>query len=176
MATYLSREEIASLYIEDNFSFKVCHFPEYWEDIDRGIFAKLPAPTMLNFNQNIRRNMEGAGIKNSAGIYMFFLEPAFNFMPEVRHLLYVGRVITGDSDHSFFKRFYSYVKAIGDDTRKKNLVKLTNLWPTYTKVYFYPLTIPDTEIMEIEDIIISKVIPPLNNQFKGRSRNSRQLY
>jgi hypothetical protein len=143
-----------------------------WDNIDINILSKLPQPEKLLFNDTIRDSL--GTLKNKKGIYIFCFEPLFpNPIPEIRYLVYVGRVTKNDT---FFKRFYEYVKCIGDKNAKRNRQLLTNLCPDKTWVYFYELSLTDSEITEIEDELIDNIVPPLNNAFKARkAMNSHSI-
>jgi len=91
--------------------------------------------------------------------------------------LYVGRVQEGNTNFNFFRRFYGYVKAIGNRSSARNKMRLTNLWPNHTYVYYFDLSDrSDEEIREIENIIINKIVPPLNEALEGEARLTRQFY
>ncbi len=108
---------------------------------------------------------------------MFFLEPLHPFEPIINHLLYIGRVMEGKTNHSFYKRFYEYKNQIGDVNGSLTKVHLTNLWPNCTHVYFYSLNhLPDEEISRIEDEIIKKIVPPLNSKIGGKTEQIRNFY
>lgn len=100
----------------------------------------------------------------------------YNF-PKIKHLIYVGRVLAGRTGFNFFKRLYHYVKDIGNRNAARNRQFLTNLWPEYTYVYFYCFDDKtDEEIIEIEKLLINKIVPPLNNEFIGIANRTRDLY
>lgn len=113
-------------------------------------------------------------LPKTKGIYIFFVEPKFPFQPEVRYLMYVGKV-TGTN--TFQNRFYDYVSGIGRHNQRRNIQLLTNLWPNKTWVYVYELELSDDEIEILEDNLIDNIIPPMNNKFKAiTAKNSRSIY
>lgn len=173
---YLTPNEIRLAYLSGSlFGLFNYHDPQKWQEI---LNHKLPKPVKLKFDKNIRKKMP-ASIKNSHGIYMFFLETSHPFPPDIymRHILYVGRVQKGTSSHTFFKRMYAYVQDIGNKKAARNRMRLTNLWPNHTYVYFFDLSDrQDKEIREIESNIYDNIIPPLNEELTGDSRLTRQLY
>lgn len=121
------------------------------------------------FDENIQ-----SVLPQSKGIYIFYVEPEFPFLPETRYLMYVGRVI---GSNTFKQRFYDYVSAIGSHTVRRNIQLLTNLWPNKTWVYVYELDLADDEITAIEDNLIDNIVPPMNNKFKStEAKNSRSIY
>ena len=124
----------------------------------------------LKFDENIRQQMDN--IKYKKGIYMFVVEPGFPFLPRIDYLLYIGRVIKSDT---FFKRFYSYVKSIGNRNKKRNIQLLTNAWIEKTFVYFFEIN-DDLNIIETEKQLINIIVPSLNNQLylKG-AHNPRSI-
>lgn len=123
----------------------------------------------LKFDEHIRDSLP-----RTRGIYIFYVEPDFPFLPETRYLMYVGKVTGTDT---FFHRFYEYVSDIGKLNQRQNTMLLTNLWPEKTWVYIYPLDLSDKEIESIEDNLIDNIVPPLNNRVKAASaRNSRSIY
>lgn len=123
----------------------------------------------FKFTENIRESLP-----HTKGIYIFYVEPNFPFLPETRYLMYVGKVTGTDT---FFHRFYEYVNNIGNLNQRQNTMLLTNLWPEKTWVYIYPLDLPDKEIESIEDNLIDNIVPPLNNRVKATSaHNSRSIY
>ncbi len=141
-----------------------------WDSLSLPI--TLPVPIKIEFNDNIRDNMPTT-LKSKKGIYFFVVEPNFPFFPTINHLLYIGRVIKGNT---FFKRFYEYVKAIGVQNTKRNRQLMTNAWPNKTYVYYFALN-NDTHIESIEKELIDKIIPPLNNKFSIKeATNTRSLY
>ncbi|MBW1616872.1 MAG: hypothetical protein JRJ49_10155 [Deltaproteobacteria bacterium] len=145
-----------------------------WDSLDNELLQKLPQPVGIKFDENIRDNL--GDLKNRKGIYIFFLEPVWNFKPSARYLLYVGRVF---KKNTFFKRFYEYVNALTDVNTRHNIKLLTNLWPDKTLVYFYDLDLSDNEIAKIEKEIYDKIIPPFNNQFSASAtaaKNARSIY
>lgn len=173
MATPLTPLEIAETYIGTIYTCTYIHYPEFWSHISLPHF---PTPIVIKFDSSIRDNMP-ANIKAGKGIYMFFLEPNHPFNPELRHLLYVGRVLRGTSNHNFHKRFNGYVNSIGDKTISSNKVKLTNLWPDHTYVYFYCLDHEtDERIAEIESMLYNSLIPPLNSKLEGEAKQTRDFY
>ena len=173
---YLTHDEILLAYpFGPPFRMVVYHNPDWWYEI---INHNLINPVRIKFDENIRENMTDP-IHNGKGIYMFFLEPNHPFPNEVemRHLLYVGRVQAGQTNFNFFKRFYKYVKAIGNRSVARNTMRLTNLWPDNTYVYYFDLSDrTDQEIILIEQNIFNKIVPPLNEALEGDSRLTRQFY
>ena len=150
------------------------HSPKWWNRI---INNKLPKPIKLKFDKKIRRRMP-QNIKKGKGIYMFFIETNHPFPEDVymRHILYVGRVQKGNTDYNFFKRFYMYVKDIGNKNSARNRMRLTNLWPNLTYVYFFDLSDrTDSEIVNIEKNIFNNICPPLNEELHGDSGKTRKL-
>ncbi len=153
----------------------VYHNPDWWNQI---VNPNLGTPIRLKFDENIRNNMPD-NIHNGKGIYMFFLEPNHPFPNDIlmRHILYVGRVQEKTSNFNFFKRFYYYVSAIGNRTVARNIMRLTNLWPDHTYVYYFDLSNKtDIEIVNIEKNIFNKIVPPLNEELHGEARLTRQFY
>ena len=113
-------------------------------------------------------------LPNTKGIYIFFVEPNFPFLPETRYLMYVGEV---SGTNTFHNRFYDYVSGIGSKKHRRNIQLLTNLWPDHTWVYVYELNLPDKDITDIEDNLIDNINPPMNNKFKAKAaKNSRSIY
>jgi hypothetical protein len=169
----LTRDELRDLNPEKIYNIQsfVLHF-ELWKNIDPNLATILNRPIKIKFDGNIRSNL--GPIKNKKGIYMFFVEPDFPFIPKTNYLLYVGRVT---KTNTFFKRFDDYVKGIGNKNIRRNIQLLTNLWEGKTWVYFFELNISDNRIMSIEENLYDNIIPPLNNQFKAkRALNSRSIY
>jgi hypothetical protein len=169
----LTRDELRDINIEKIFNIQtfVLHF-ELWQNIDPTLSTILNAPVKIKFDVNIRNNM--GSIKNKKGIYMFFIEPDFPFLPKANYLMYVGRVI---NSNTFFKRFNDYIKGIGNKNIRRNIQLLTNLWENKTWVYFYELNLADSRIKTIESNLFDNIIPPLNNQFRAkRALNSRSIY
>lgn len=174
--SYLTQEEILLAYpFGPPYRMAVAHNPNWWSEI---IDHNLETPVKIKFDSNVRENMPDE-IHNGKGIYMFFLEPDHPFPEEagIKHLLYVGRVQAGVSNHNFFKRFYKYVKAIGNRSVARNTMRLTNLWPDHTYVYYFNLSDrSDLEIKNIESNIFNKIVPPLNEALEGEARLTRQFY
>jgi hypothetical protein len=143
-----------------------------WQNIDIGLKSTFSSPVKLKFNELIKENMNS--IKASKGIYMFFIEPDFPFLPPANYLVYIGRVTKGNT---FFKRFYDYTSSIGERNKRRNIQLLTNLWPDKTWVYFYPLSETDQRISEIEKMLFNNIVPPLNADLTAKgARNSRSIY
>lgn len=168
----LSIDEINNHFVENRYMLNVIHHPEMWQSLS---ISNLPNPVKIKFDGDIKNNMDSS-IKTKKGLYMFFLEPNHPFKPAINHLLYVGRVRAGDTNFNFFKRFDEYKSQIGNINGSLNKVLLTNLWPDYTYVYFYPLDEEDEEISRIEDEIIKKIVPPLNSKIGGKTEQTRNLY
>jgi len=169
----LNRQELSDLNPEKIYSIGtfVLH-PELWAKIDKKFVKILNNPIKIKFNDQIRTKL--GKLKDKKGIYIFFIEPNFPFVPATSYLMYVGRVI---SNNTFHKRFYDYVSAIGSRTHRRNIQLLTNLWPDKTWVYFYDLSVNDQEIAKIEEILYNNICPPLNTQFRSkRALNSRSIY
>ncbi|WDF54885.1 hypothetical protein [Mucilaginibacter sp. KACC 22063] len=169
----LTRKELSELNPEKIYNIQtfVLHH-ELWANIDPALNAILNAPVKLAFDSTIRTRL--GALRNSRGIYMFFVEPEFPFIPSCNYFMYVGRVISGNT---FFKRFYDYVSSIGNKKKRRNLQLLTNLWPGKTWVYFFELNLSDTRIAAIEANLFDNIVPPLNNQFRAkRALNSRSIY
>lgn len=168
----LTLEEINNSFPDNRYLLNVLHNPSLWQDIN---FTPLPNPHVVKFDENIKDNIP-AEIKNKKGIYMFFLNPEHPFLPEIKHLVYVGRVRSGATGFNFLKRFDEYKKQIGNPNGSLNKVLLTNLWPNHTYVFFYGLDFSDEDIASIEDVIIKKIVPPLNSFIGGRTEQTRNLY
>lgn len=169
----LTLEEINNEFLEKAYQLPILHNPNWWAEID---IDDLPLPERVEFNEKIKENIPQA-IQSNKGIYMFFVEPNHPFTPEVKHLMYIGRVREGKTGFNFIRRLDDYQKAIGNRNERRNIQLLTNLWPNHTYVYFYSLNqLTDDEITTIEDTLINKIVPPLNNKFSGRARQAQQLY
>ena len=169
----LTLDEINNSFPEKTYQFPILHNPEWWMEID---INALPIPEIVKFDSDIKENIP-VGIRSNKGIYMFFLEPQHPFIPEIKHLVYVGRVRGGTTNFSFIKRFDDYKNNIGNLNGSRNKVLLTNLWPNHTYVYFYSLNQKtDEEIVEIEDLLIKKILPPLNHRIGGKAGQTRQIY
>lgn len=168
----LTLDEINNSFPEKNYRLIVINNPDWWNEISH---ISLPNPIRVVFDDNIINNIPNQ-IRNDKGIYMFFIEPSHPFNPDIKHLVYIGRVRGGATDFNFVKRFYDYRSVIGNLNKSKNKVLLTNLWPKHTFVYFYPLNIPDNQIDDLEDLLIKKIVPPLNERIGGRSGQTRNFY
>jgi hypothetical protein len=169
----LTRNELRELNPEKIYNIQsfVLHY-ELWQKIDPTLITVLNSPVRLKFDSNIRKKL--GAIRNKKGIYMFFVEPDFPFYPKSNYLMYVGKVT---NTNTFFKRFYDYVKGIGNKNVRRNIQLLTNLWEDKTWVYFYDLNLSDKRIEGIEENLFDNIIPPLNNQFRAkRALNSRSIY
>jgi len=173
---YLTHDEILNLYPNGSpYRLVVYHDPNWWNEI---INHNLPVPVRLKFDESIRGQMPQS-IHHGKGIYMFFLEPNHPLPNNIfiRHVLYVGRVQGGQTNFNFFQRFYRYVKAIGNKAGARNIMRLTNLWPDNTYVYYFDLsTRTDNDIVDIEKNIFNKIVPPLNEELHGEARLTRQFY
>ncbi|SDG56073.1 hypothetical protein [Psychroflexus sediminis] len=173
---YLTSEEILHAYpFGPPHRMAVYHNPNWWSLINN---HNLGEPIKIKFNSQIRENMP-PDIKGGCGIYMFFLETNHQLHDDVttKQMLYVGRVKKGNSNFNFFKRFYKYVVAIGNKKVARNIMRLTNLWPDHTYVYYFNLTErSDEEITEIEQNIFNNIVPPLNERLDGDARLTRQFY
>ena len=66
----LSLNQINESYPEKVYNFRVHYNPLWWEEIDLNDF---PEPTIVEFEEEIRIYMPDK-LKNSKGIYMFFLD------------------------------------------------------------------------------------------------------
>lgn len=148
-------------------SFVLNH--KFWINVRKDLSILFQKGKKYKFNKNIQ-----SVLPSTRGIYIFYVEPEFPFLPEVRYLMYVGRVI---GSNTFKKRFSEYVSAIGSHKGRRNIQLLTNLWPDKTWVYVYELNLADEEITAIEDNLIDNIIPPMNNKFKStEAKNSRSIY
>lgn len=169
----LTLEEINNSFPDNRYLLNVIHNPNLWNELN---IPKLPNPTRVKFDENIKANMPLL-IRDEKGIYMFILEPEYPFEPSIKHLVYIGRVRSGETDFNFYKRFDDYKGLIGKSNGSLNKVLLTNLWPEQTFVYFFGLsTLSDDDISDIENILIKKIIPPLNSAIGGKSEQTRNLY
>ncbi len=169
----LTRDELADLNPEKLYNIPtfVLHY-ELWQNIDPTLAATLNAPVKIKFDANIRNNL--GTLRNKKGIYIFFVEPDFPFVPKANYLMYVGRVI---NTNTFYLRFRDYVNGIGNRNIRRNIQLLTNLWEDKTWVYFYELNLADNRIKTIESNLFDNIVPPLNNQFRARrALNSRSIY
>ena len=153
----------------------VYHKIEWWDEII--LAAPLPPPIKLPFNDVIRNSMP-VNLKSSKGLYFFFIEPEHPLNLSISHLVYIGRVLGGaQGNHNFHARFREYVNAIGDRTVKRNTMRMANLWPNKTHVYLFKLdNYPDNTIIDIEDLLIQKIVPPLNEKLSGTARQTRILH
>jgi len=140
-----------------------------WQNVRQDLSELFHNGLRLKFDEHIRESLP-----KTRGIYIFFVEPNFPFLPETRYLMYVGKVTGTDT---FFKRFYEYVSDIGKLNQRQNTMLLTNLWPEKTWVYVYTLDLSDSEIEAIEDNLIDNIVPPLNCRLKAKeAQNSRSIY
>lgn len=170
MRKVLSIKDINNASIEKNYNIKsfVLNI-NTWTNIDSSLSTLFAHGIRYKFDENIT-----SSLPKQKGIYIFFVEPSLPFIPEIRYLMYVGKV-TGTDD--FKTRFYKYVNAIGNINERRNIMLLTNLWPEKTWVYVYPLNKSDKEIEAIEDNLIDNIVPPLNNRVKSRqAKNSRSIF
>ena len=171
---YLTKEEVQTLHPLGGtpLSLAVYHDIQWWNQI---VLPGFPNPIKLKFNDRIRNRMP-ANIRNGKGIYIFCIEPKHPFTPKIKHILYVGRVRAGRTGYNFFRRFNYYVNAIGNKKSKRNIMRLTNLWPDFTYVYYFDLTnLTDSRIAQIERLLYSKIVPPLNEFLEGEARATRQF-
>ena len=137
--------------------------------VTKNVLKKYP-PKKYAFDADIQKYLS----KTSKGIYIFTVEPDFQIIPTIIHLLYVGKV---EASNTFHQRFYDYVGSIGKKNNRRNIQVLTNLWPKKTWVYVYELPLTDPEIVAIEDSLIDTIVPPLNNKFKVKAaKDSRSIY
>lgn len=166
----LTAQEIANHFPEKLYNIESFVLNEQtWDNVRPDLKVLFASGKKYKFDENIRTSLP-----TTKGIYIFFIEPQFPFNPDVRILMYVGKVTAGDS---FNKRFYEYVNSIGNYEPRENIMILTNLWPKHTWVYIYELDLSDAEITAIEDNLIDNIVPPMNNKFKAKSaKNSRSLY
>jgi hypothetical protein len=173
---YLTHNEVLLAHISGApYRLSNYHDPNWWNKIKN---HKLPNPIKLKFDDKMRGLMP-KNIKKGKGIYMFFLETSHPFPEDVytRHILYVGRVLEGASNHSFFKRMNHYVNDIGNKNSARNRMRLANLWPDNTYVYFFDLSKrTDFDIIDIEKNIFNNIVPPLNEELHGEARGTRKLY
>jgi hypothetical protein len=173
---YLTHDQILKVYFNGPpYRMVVYHDPNLWKKITN---HKLPTPVKIKFDSNVRNAMP-PNIKKGKGIYMFFLEPNHNLPSDVemKHLLYIGRVQEGKTKFNFYRRFYAYVNDIGNLKAPRNRMRLTNLWPDHTYVYYFDLSHKtDKQIKDIEKNLFNNIIPPLNEELHGASRLTRQFY
>jgi hypothetical protein len=166
----LSRDELISInpqsiYKIETFILNV----EAWNNLDYSILNCLVNPRKFFFDENILNSLP-----NTKGIYFFMVEPNFLFIPHANYLMYVGRVLGGNT---FKKRFYDYVSCIGKRNVARNKQLLTNLWPNKTWVYIFELATTDDVIKKIERNLFNSIIPPMNNSFNADIANqSRSIY
>lgn len=135
----------------DNFVFK--HFDiriQSWTEIK-----------FLDTDGNM--NNQANDIPNhSGGIYVFFAKPGL--IPNSHsYILYIGRArITANQNLSkrckeYYSKYYN-----GKETRPK-IKRMINTWGKYLYLKYLPLT--DNEVIkELEDRLISAVIPPFNDE------------
>ncbi|MCB8999922.1 MAG: hypothetical protein H6540_07660 [Bacteroidales bacterium] len=169
----LTKDQLRDLNPEKIYNIQtfLLHY-ELWPNIDTNLSNILNSPIRIQFDEQIRNNL--GAIKYKKGVYFFFIEPEFPFVPNANYLMYVGKVV---GTNTFFSRFYEYVSAIGNKNKRRNIQLLTNLWPGKTWVYFYDLTLTDNQIEGIEQNLYDNILPPLNNQFRAkRALNSRSIY
>ena len=166
----LSLEDLNNINPEKIYKLPLVLNIQLWSKINLPFI--LPNPVKLEFNDKIRENMP-INVKNKKGVYIFLVEPKLPFQPDIKYLIYIGRVMKGNT---FFKRFYEYVDAIGNVNSKRNRQLMTNAWPKKTHVYFYPMT-NNKDIEFIEEELVDRVIPPLNNKFfLKEAQNTRSIY
>jgi hypothetical protein len=154
----LTLQEIAALYSEDAYKFGVYVSPQNLLLVSRAIsMCNILTVERYKFEYSITDNLSFG----KKGFYAFVLEdmnfPGLN----LAYLLYIGKV---EKTNSFKNRFYTYRNAIGKSEAAKNVVKLTNLWPDHTFVYFFELQ-DDAEIKDVEKILINKLKPHFNEEY-----------
>ena len=84
-----------------------------WKNLRNDLTILFKNGKRFLFDENIRDSLP-----STKGIYMFFIEPCFPFIPETRYLMYVGRVI---GSNTFYKRFNDYVSSIGNKDKRRNI-------------------------------------------------------
>ncbi|MFE3849295.1 hypothetical protein ACFX5D_15120 [Flavobacterium sp. LB3P45] len=174
---YLTESEVRDAFPHSAAPLKlsVYHRIEWWDEIILPV--PLPAPIRLTFTDTIRNTMP-VNIRNGKGLYFFFLEPEHPINLNISQLVYIGRVLGGALDnHNFYLRFREYVNAIGNRAVKRNTMRMTNLWPNKTYVYFFELNhFTDAQIVVYEDLLIQKIVPALNEKLSGIARQTRLLH
>lgn len=166
----LSLDDLNSINPQKIFDLPLTLNTNLWDQIS--LPTTMPDPIKIEFNESIRNSMPDS-VKSKKGIYLFFVEPNFPFLPDVKFLVYIGRVY---KTNTFHKRFYEYVEAIGNRNVKRNRQLMANAWPSKTFVYYYVLD-EDNHIEEIEKELVDKIIPPLNNRFfLTEASNTRSIY
>ena len=130
----LSLEELNEINPEKIYKLPLILNTNLWVTIN--LPFTMPNPVKIEFDDRIRDNMPSS-VKNKKGVYIFLVEPKLPFQPDIKYLIYIGRVMKGNT---FFKRFYEYVDAIGNINAKRNRQLMANAWPKKTQVYFYPMT------------------------------------
>jgi hypothetical protein len=165
----LSREQLAMANLNLHYNLPLHPNPYLWAKIAPNIRGKLDAYKKIKFDESIRDYLS----TSAKGIYMFFVEPDFPFLPEVKYLMYIGRVI---GTNNFKNRFGDYTSGIGEINQRRNKQILTNAWPNHTWVYVFELDLPDNEIEEIESTLINNIIPPCNVALEGtEARSTRSI-
>ena len=166
----LSLEELNEINPEKIYKLPLILNTNLWVTIN--LPFTMPNPVKIEFDDRIRDNMPSS-VKNKKGVYIFLVEPKLPFQPDIKYLIYIGRVMKGNT---FFKRFYEYVDAIGNINAKRNRQLMANAWPKKTQVYFYPMT-NNKHIEFIEEELVDKIIPPLNNKFfLKEAQSTRSIY
>lgn len=171
MRNALSLQQVASITAEDNYNFNVFVSPDNIELTKRAMrLCTIKSTEKHKFEYDITKNLSS----KKKGIYTFVLEELeFHSIFKASYLLYIGKV---EKTNSFKNRFYTYRNSIGKEEGATNVMKLTNLWPDNTYVYFFEID-NDDEIVQIEKILVNKIKPYFNEQYYSEGTvNTTSLY
>lgn len=159
MRTALTLQEIATIDAEDKYNFNVFVSPANIKLAqDAMSLCSVKSIEKYKFEYNITDNLSF----KKKGIYTFILEELeFHSAFKASYMLYIGKV---EKTNSFRRRFYKYRNSIGQKDIAPNVMKLTNLWPENTFVYFFEID-DDREIVEVEKILIHKIKPHFNEEY-----------
>ena len=139
---------------QDQFSAHQCPFslwPQKWKAYN------LPDP----FNWEIypfQRNQIG-NIPSTPGIYSFVIQPGIASHPYCSYLMYIGK-----TERTLRQRFREYLREQHNPKGRPKIFRLLNRYQGY--LHFCCSAISATgRIGDIEDALITALIPPCNDQF-----------
>lgn len=109
-------------------------------------------------------------IAPTKGVYTFLVQPGIAMHPCCSYLLYVGK--TEDQNHrSRYRQYISDLRA-GGKSRRPHITEMLEKWDGY--LWFCYAEVPDADIHDMEEALLTAYLPPANKQFPATVRRTLQ--
>lgn len=111
-------------------------------------------------------------IPKSPGVYVFIVMPNLFNLPQVSGLLYVGKA------SNLYNRIGAYVSEVNSRrslSKRPHIWRMLNVWNGHLH-YFYTITTTVAEAEELEEHMLSALIPYFNKEFPAETSARQRAF